>query len=129
MIYLNEFNTGYIIDNNDGDITHVPKEDGNRDYEEIKNWIAEGNIPHPYVEPPENKKAKLLEELDAIIGDLTPAESMFLMLQYGMTKMNPDASDEPAPSIHLTPTGEDIITWGDRIASELEAKMIELRNL
>jgi len=72
---------------------------------------------------------RIRQELDAIIGDLTPAESMYLMLQYSMTKMNPDASDEPTPTTHLTPTGEDIVTWGDRIASELEAKMIELRNL
>ena len=76
----------------------------------------------------EEKRIKLKQELDAIVGDLSPAESMYLMLQYGFAKMNAtsDASDE---QISLTPTGEDIITWGDRIASELGSKLIEIKNL
>ena len=34
---------GYLLNG----IMHVPKADGNREYELIKQWIAEGNIPEP----------------------------------------------------------------------------------
>ena len=124
-IMINEKGDGYVVN----DTTFVPMDEDNSDYRKIQEWIDEGNTPSPYTPPKVNDKERIIEELNAIIGDLTPAESMFLMLQYGMTKMNPNASDEPTPSTPLTPTGEDIITWGDRIASELEVKMIELRNL
>ena len=76
----------------------------------------------------QKKKQEIHSEMETLIGELSPAESMFLMLQYGMLKMNGDTSD-PATGTHLTPTGEDIITWGDKIASGLEAKIVELRNL
>ena len=76
----------------------------------------------------EEEKARLRLELDAIVGDLTPAESMYLMLQYGFAKMQPsDAEDDSGVS--LTPTGEDIITWGDRIAKELGDKLKEIKGL
>ena len=35
--------TGYLVDGN----KHVPIADGNRDYQEVQEWIAEGNIPDP----------------------------------------------------------------------------------
>ena len=62
---------------------------------------------------------------------MTPAESMLLMLKYGFEKKQPNdgSSDVPTPTTPLTPTGEDLVTWGDRIAEELEVKILELRNL
>ena len=74
------------------------------------------------------KEYRLRLELDAIVGDLSHAESMYLMLQYGFAKMNPsDAEDDSGVS--LTPTGEDIITWGDRLAQELGNKLLEIKSL
>jgi len=76
----------------------------------------------------EEEKARLKQELDAIVGDLTPAESMYLMLQYGFAKMQPsDAEDDSGVS--LTPTGEDIITWGDNVAKKLGEKLLEIKEL
>ncbi len=75
----------------------------------------------------EKKKQKIHSEMETLIGELSPAESMFLMLQYGMLKMSGDANDPTGA--HLTPTGEDIVTWGDKVASGLEAKIVELRTL
>ena len=97
-------------------------------------------MPHKKVLPPmvppdpvEEKKDQLRREMEALIGDMTTPEAMFLMLQYGMQKMNAGSgggqNDDPVPTIPLTPTGEDLITWGDRIATELEKKIIELRSL
>jgi len=87
--------------------------------------VVEGITPE---ELADKNKAKLKRELDAIVGDLSPAESMYLMLQYGFAKMNPnDAEDDSGVS--LTPTGEDIITWGDRIAQELGEKLLEIKAL
>ena len=74
------------------------------------------------------EKTRLTEELNAIVGNLSPAESMYLMLQYGFAKMNPNDSEDEA-TISLTPTGEDIVTWGDRIAQELGNKLVEIKNL
>ena len=34
---------GYLLNG----IMHVPKADGNREYEAIKVWLSEGNIPEP----------------------------------------------------------------------------------
>ena len=34
---------GYLLNNT----THVPKADGNREYELIKQWLTEGNTPEP----------------------------------------------------------------------------------
>ncbi len=76
-------------------------------------------------------KQRIHNEMNTLLGDITMPEAMFLMLQYSMAKIE-GKSNEPTPrsiSISLTPTGEDLITWGDRIASELEAKIFELRGL
>jgi len=126
-VKFNLTNDGYVVD----DRLFVPIDKNNRHYKIVQDWIAEGNVVEPALTPANelsNKKSKLYEELDAIVGDLTPAESMYLMLQYGLTKMQPsDAEDDSGVS--LTPTGEDIITWGDRIAQELGSKLLEIKNL
>ena len=87
--------------------------------------------PLPPTDPLDVRRSELRREMNDLVGDLTAPEAMFLMLQYGMLKMNAngDPSDEPAPSVPLTPTGEDLEVWGDRIASSLEQKIIELRSL
>ena len=121
-VQFNKDNNGYTVDNN----LFVPMDVDNRHYQMIQTWIAEGNVVIPH--DSEDKETKLRQELDAIVGDLTPAESMYLMLQYGFAKMQPsDAEDDSGVS--LTPTGEDIITWGDRVARELGQKLTELREL
>jgi len=130
-VKFNLTDEGYILDGN----IFVPMDENNSNYTAIQAWIAEGNIVEPALTPDEivvsslnEEKAKLHQELDDIVGDLTPAESMYLMLQYGFAKMQPsDAEDDSGMS--LTPTGEDIITWGDRIAKELGQKLTELREL
>jgi len=130
-VKFNIENDGYIVNGN----MYVPMDKDNSEYKIIQAWIADGNVVEPALTPDEivaaeleGKKAKLHQELDAIVGDLTPAESMYLMLQYGFAKMQPsDAEDDSGVS--LTPTGEDIITWGDRIAQELGQKLTELREL
>jgi len=136
MIYINEEKTTYIIHNDDGTSTYIPIEDGNKECEEIKIYIANGGEVLPQFTQDEldtatleEKKNKLKEEMNALVSDMTMPEAMLLMLQYGMAKMNPDASDEPTPTKPLTPTGEDLITWGDNLAIELEAKILELRSL
>jgi hypothetical protein len=35
--------TGYKVITIDGEILHVPKDEGNRHYQEILKWVAEGN--------------------------------------------------------------------------------------
>ena len=77
----------------------------------------------------EKKKQKLRDEMDALVGDMTPAESMLLMLKYGFEKMNPNDDSSDDSSISLTPTGEDLIVWGDRVASGIEDTLIKLRKL
>ncbi len=80
-----------------------------------------------------DKNQKILDihkKMGDLMGVMTPAESMFLMLQYGNAKMNPTpVNDQDDESISLTPTGEDIITWGDNLASNLEILITELRGL
>ena len=51
-------------------------------------------------------------------------KSMFLMLHYAEAKQNqkqpnPGSNDEPKIDSDLTPTGEDIITYGDRVQKAL----------
>ena len=94
------------------------------------------SLPPPLpIDPNEDKKDEIRNEMNALVGDMTMPEAMYLMLQYGMQKMSlaatpNDQSDTPAPPpASLTPTGEDLLTWGDRIASELEQKIMELRSL
>ena len=36
--------TGYKVITIDGEILHVPKDEENRDYQEILKWVAEGNV-------------------------------------------------------------------------------------
>ena len=92
-------------------------------------WTQKGNIAtEEAIKIKKKKTQEIHSEMETVIGELSPAESMFLMLQYAMLKMNTDASDDPTGT-HLTPTGEDIVTWGDKIASGLEAKIVELRAL
>jgi len=76
----------------------------------------------------EEEKAKLKQELDAIVGDLSSAESMYLMLQYGFAKMNPSGTEDDS-GVSLTPTGEDIITWGDKVVKKLGKKITEIKEL
>ena len=79
----------------------------------------------------QDQREQLVKEANQII-DLSPAESMYLMLEYQYAKANPNDPNDPNDSSSqpsLTPTGEDIITWGDRIHQELNAKMIEIKAL
>ena len=121
--------TGYLVDGN----MSVPLADGNRHYKMVQDWIAEGNTAEDAYTQSEiddhlKKKAKqdVHNEMNELIGDMTPAEAMLLMLHYGMAKT--DTSGTPIGE-HLTPTGEDVVTWGDKLATKLEAKIVKLRAL
>ena len=124
---------GYLVD----DDLSVPLDPGNSEFQMVQQWISNGNTPHPAYTPQElydhnkeKEKEKIKDEMNNLLGDMTPAESMMLMLRYGMIKSSPDQSDDGgAIDDDLTPTGEDIITWGDRLASELEIKIRKLRSL
>ena len=50
--------SGYLLNGT----MYVPKADGNREYELIKQWIAEGNIPEPEFTDEEIALAKLIKE-------------------------------------------------------------------
>ena len=109
-----------------------------REYtDELQTWLGVGGVIEAQYTPAElnakeieDKKQVIKNSMNELLGDLAPAESMLLMLKYGFEKMQPSGSnDAPVPSVPLTPTGEDLVTWGDRVASELEAKVIELRQL
>ncbi len=121
--------TGYLVDGN----MNVPLSDGNRDYVSVQKWIAEGNIPEEAYTQVEldayaNSKVKqdMHNEMNELLEDMTPAEAMLLMLHYGMAKTN--TSGTPVGE-HLTPTGEDVVTWGDKLATKLEDKIVKLRAL
>ena len=128
--------TGYLVNGN----LNVPIVDGNRDYKEVTKWIADGNTPEPAYTQAQldeyalnKQKQALKDEMNALIGDMTPAESMMLMLRYGMAKMNPPSNDDDGTGggidTDLTPGGEDLIQWGDYIASQLVEKTRALRVL
>jgi hypothetical protein len=36
----------------DADQANIPRDEGNRDYQEYLQWLAEGNTPAPYEPPP-----------------------------------------------------------------------------
>ena len=109
----------------------------NIDYQEVQEWIAEGNTPDPSFTQQElddyakdKQKQVIKDEMNGLLGDMTPAEAMMLMLRYGMAKMQGDASDDGGGiDTDLTPNGEDLIVWGDAIASQLEEKVRALRAL
>lgn len=46
---------GYLLNNT----MHVPKADGNREYELIKQWLSEGNIPEPEFTEEELNKQRI----------------------------------------------------------------------
>ena len=73
----------------------------------------------------EQRIKEIQDEMDLLLPSV--ASSMFLMLEYANAK-NPDL-DANDTNESLTPTGEDIITWGDRIHQELKDKMLEIKAL
>jgi len=50
---------GYLVDG----MKSVPLADGNRDYEEVKEWLAEGNMPEPEFTEEELEEQRLSKEL------------------------------------------------------------------
>jgi len=42
-IITNTFNNVYVMTKKDGTISYVPKVDDNTDYQNILEWVAEGN--------------------------------------------------------------------------------------
>ena len=44
--------TGYQVTMDDGKVLSVPAAEGNRHYQELMEWVAEGNTIEPYVAPP-----------------------------------------------------------------------------
>lgn len=121
--------TGYLVDGN----MSVPLDNQNRHYKMIQEWITEGNTPEEAYTQAEldahtkrKEKQDIHNEMNELIGDMTPAEAMLLMLHYGMAKT--DTNSIPIGE-HLTPTGEDVVTWGDKLATKLEAKIVKLRAL
>lgn len=62
---------GYLLNNT----MYVPKSDGNREYELIKQWLSEGNTPEPEFDLNDLKKLKInkinLACQDAIISGFT----------------------------------------------------------
>lgn len=58
--------SGFSVTYDDGKVFSVPDAKGNRHYQELMEWVAEGNIIEPYVEPTPPPKTKFtpLEYLD-----------------------------------------------------------------
>jgi hypothetical protein len=79
----------------------------------------------------QEKERQIREDMRKVLGGMDTAETLTLMFKYMGAKMATlsGSADAPLPTIPLTPTGEDLIVWGDRIATELEDKLIELRKL
>ena len=79
------------------------------------------------------KKVKIAEDMDDLLSGMSNAEMLTLMFKYMGEKLaiatggSSDAPTKGAKSI--TPTGEDLVVWGDRLSSELETKLIELRSI
>ena len=84
-------------------------------------------------EQKEKQREALRVEMNALLGDMTSAEAMMLMLRYGMAKTNPPSNDDAGTGsgldTDLTPNGEDLIAWGDDIATQLVEKTRALRAL
>ena len=65
-------NQGYLLNGN----IYVPKADGNREYELIKEWLAEDNIPEPEFTP---------EQLDAQrISQIKTKASELILAKYSI---------------------------------------------
>ena len=122
----------YFKDNNDNIYAYEDNDDNIKDgLTRITKAQADAILTPPPPTAEEQKKmeeARIQREMDALISDMSTSEAMYLMLAYSKEKMSTDQNDEPAGE-HLTPTGEDIIVWGDRLSSELETKITELRSL
>ncbi len=118
---------GYVVNGN----MYIPIDDNNVDYQEVQVWIDNGNTPEPAFTEEEladyskiNKIKMKNREIEDTMGGMTIPEAMYLMLQYGMLKMN-----GITPAINLTPSGESLEVWGDKVAADLEIKIKELRDL
>ena len=83
--------------------------------------------------PEDQAKYQVTVDMKNILHPMEMEEVLTLMFMYMKAKLADiagipgDTPDPDAPS--LTPTGEDLVVWGDRVASELEAKLIELRDI
>ena len=55
----------------------VPKADGNRDYEDIKLWLSEGNIPEPEFTEEELKQQELQAKVNEAQQYLTSTDHKF----------------------------------------------------
>ena len=60
---------GYLLNGT----LHVPKADGNKEYELIKQWLAEGNIPEPEFTP-EQLNAQRIAQIKAKASELILAK-------------------------------------------------------
>jgi len=82
--------------------------------------------------PEQEESLRIHSEMQDILKPMSIEETLTLMFTYMREKLSdatgPNDPDDPE-AIPLTPTGEDIIVWGDRVADELEAKLIELRSI
>jgi len=78
-----------------------------------------------------DKEIQVREEMDAILAGISTSETMALMFKYVEAKISAatDSSDAPISTTVLTPTGEDVVVWGDRITAELTDKLVELRQI
>mgnify|MGYP003340259693 CR=1 FL=1 len=65
---------GYLLN----DIMSVPKADGNRDYEEIKLWLSEGNVPEPEITEEELAHQELQTKLSEAQSYLTKTDYKML---------------------------------------------------
>ena len=83
--------------------------------------------------PEEEARQQVKVDMRNILQPMETEEVLTLMFKYMEAKLADiagipgDTPDPDAPS--LTPTGEDLVVWGDRVASELEAKLLELRSI
>jgi hypothetical protein len=64
---------GYLLNGN----MHVPEADGNREYELIKQWIAEGNEPEPEFTEEEIQKQELQVKISEAKQYLTKTDYKF----------------------------------------------------
>ena len=75
---------GYLVN----DELSVPKADGNRHYELIKQWLAEGNIPEPEFTP-EQLNAQRISQIKAKASELILAKySIIWQLNHRRTDVN-----------------------------------------
>ena len=83
--------------------------------------------------PEEEARMQVQSDMKSILRPMEIEEVLTLMFKYMETKLataTGSSADAPAPGTpSLTPTGEDLEVWGDRVASELEAKLVELRSI